>query len=147
MSDDMHVMNGARPSVRELEERRRVAARHAEDARKRSKAAAIRQSQLAQARADLKLGKHDVTSAGRAAIEALARSAEAHRHCAEAQEESARLHERAAQLADELGQSDKAARYRQMAATAHKAAEQAAHLAEADEGQLAGEDRAITGQA
>ncbi|MGN6167247.1 MAG: hypothetical protein ACTHQQ_03625, partial [Solirubrobacteraceae bacterium] len=84
MSEDTHVMNGAHPSLRELERRRQIAAEHAEHARKRRTAAAIRQSELEQARGDRKQGKHDVMSAARAASEALARSVEAHRQCAEA---------------------------------------------------------------
>ena len=138
-------MNEADPSVRDLGEVREVAARHAEEARRRGDAAAARQHELAQARA--RHGTHDVSRATRAAIEALARSAEAHRSCAEAHEQAARFHQRAADLAESYGHGVDAARYREIAAKARVAAADEARLEQADRARLAQQDHAVDGQA
>jgi hypothetical protein len=61
MSKHMSPMNDADPTVPDLAELREAAARHAQEARRRSEAAAARQSQLAQARAGLGRGAHDVS--------------------------------------------------------------------------------------
>jgi len=137
MSKDMSAMSEAGPSVRDLEELREAVARLAQDARTRGEAAAARERQLAQARADVGRGKHDLGRAERAAIQALARSAEAHRGCAEAHEQAARFHERAAEWADEQGDGDKAARYREIAAKARAGAADEVRLAQEDRDRLA----------
>ena len=129
MSKDMSAMNEADPSDRDLTEMREAAARHAEEARRRSEAAAVRQRQLAGGRAGLGRDSHDVRGATRAAIEALVRSTEAHRSCAEVHEQAARFHERAAELAEGYGHGDRAARYRGIAAKAREAAADEARLA------------------
>jgi hypothetical protein len=84
-----------------------------------------------------------VRRAERAAIEALARSADAHTMCAEAHEQSARFHETAAELAEEHKLGDKAAHYREIAAKAHTAAKDAARLAQEDRARFAQRDHPV----
>jgi hypothetical protein len=134
MRKDISPMSTSDPSVHDLKEILEAVARLSKEARSRGKAAAARERQLAQLRADIGGGNHDVARAQRAVIDALARSAEAHESCAEAHEQAARFHERAAAWARERGDAEKHARYGEIAAKARAGA--------ADEARFAQEDRA-----
>jgi len=133
VSQDTSVMTEADPSDRDLRDLREAAARRAEEARRRSETAAIRRTELAQALAGNEYGKEEaVERAGRAASEALVRSAEAHKSSAEAHVAAAELYERVAQLAERQGDRGKASRYREAAATAREEAQLAVRLARED---------------
>ena len=130
-----------------MEKLRDAAALRAEEARRRSETAALRQVQLAQARAEPEQGTHvSVVRAGRAAVEALAHSAEAHKRCAEAHQEAANFYERAANFAEQHGHRDKAARYQKAAAKAREAAERAVRFEQEDRARLAQRDQAVADQ-
>ena len=138
MSHDVSALDEPDPSVRDAEEQRQAAARRAEEARRRSETVAIRRVQLVQEEPKEELHQR-VQRATRAALEALAHSAEAHRRCAETHEEAARFYERAANVAEEYGHRDKAARYRETATKAREAAERAARFEQEDRVRLAQE--------
>lgn len=118
------------PSGRDLRE---AASLRAEEARRRSKTAAIRRNELAKALAGTDRGKHPpIERARRAANEALVRSAEAHDSSADAHEAAAELYERVAQMAEEHGDGDRASRYREAATRAREDAQLAVRLAQED---------------
>lgn len=138
VSQDLSVMNEAHPSEDDPGDVGEAAARGAEEAGRRSEAAAIRRGELAQALAGQEYGTHEaVERASRAANEALVRSAEAHESSAEAHERAAQLYERAAQLAERQGAGDKASRYRESAVKAHEEARLAVRSAQADRDRVA----------